>query len=206
MSIGCNDLTNFRQQAQKFRTDLACSSREKNVSFHLPTYSGKSIPGHLRQPRTLRVLFRNNGVGDAPRNVEIRIVPENPVFIAGVIEITTFVEELDGIGQSQESMCKSRWNIDLILFLCGESNTGPFSELRRTDPDVDRDVQSFSFHDPAQLGLWMSQLIVESAQCSAGGTRMIVLNEAICDAKLLEFCLVVSFEEKTAFIAKHPWP
>jgi hypothetical protein len=35
---------------------------------------------------------------------------------------------------------------------------------------------------------------------------MIVLNEAIYDANLREFCLVVSFKEKTAFIAKHPGP
>jgi hypothetical protein len=110
----------------------------------------------LRQSRTVRVLFRNNGVGYAPRDIEIRIVPENPEFIAGVIEITTFVKKLDGICQSQESMCKPGWNINLILFLCGKSNTGPLSESRRTEPDVDCNVQSFPLHDPAQLGLWMS--------------------------------------------------
>jgi hypothetical protein len=103
-------------------------------------------------------------------------------------------------------MCKPGWNIDLILFLCGESNTGPLSELRRTDPDVDCNVQSFPFHHPAQLRLWMSQLVMESAQRSAGGTRMIILNEAIYDANLRESCLVVSFQEKTAIVAKHPGP
>ena len=103
-------------------------------------------------------------------------------------------------------MCKPGWNINLILFLCGKSNAGPLSELRRTDPDVDCNVQSFSFHHPAQLRLWMSQLVMESAQRSPGGTGMIVLNEAIYDANLSEFCLVVSFQEKTAFVAKHSGP
>ena len=125
------------------------------------------------------------------------------MFIAGIVEITAFVKKLDCIRQGQESVGKSRRNIDLILFLCGESNAGPFSELRRTDPDVDRDVQSFSFHYPAKLCLWMSQLVMKSAQRPPGGTRMIVLNEVIYNAKLSEFCLVVSFEEKTAVIAKH---
>jgi hypothetical protein len=35
---------------------------------------------------------------------------------------------------------------------------------------------------------------------------MIILKEAIYDANLSEFCLVVSFQEKTAFVAKHPGP
>jgi hypothetical protein len=122
------------------------------------------------------------------------------------METTTFVKKLDGVCQCEESVCKPDWNINLILFLCGESNTGPLSELRRTDPYVDCNIQSFSFHHPAQFHLWMPQLVVESAQRSPGGTGMIVLNEAIYDANFSEFRPMVSFQEKTAFVAKHSRP
>jgi hypothetical protein len=51
--------------------------------------------------------------------MEIRIVPENPEFIAGIIEITTFIKKLDCVCQGEESMGKSGRNINLILFLGG---------------------------------------------------------------------------------------
>src|SRR5208282_1555944 len=85
-------------------------------------------------------------------------------------------------------------------------NTGPFSEMRRTGANVNRDVQSFSFHHPAQFCLRMSQLVVEAAQRPQGRGRMVVLYKAILDTKRGEFVLVVSFQEKTALIPEHLRP
>ena len=128
------------------------------------------------------------------------------MFISGIVEITAFVKKLDSIRQCKKSVRKSNWNINLILFLCRESNTRPFSELRRADPDVDRDVYSFAFYHPAEFGLRTAQLVMQPQQRSLGRTRMVILNKAIYDAPVDKSGLVVSFQEEPAFVPEYPWP
>ena len=127
------------------------------------------------------------------------------MFITGIVKITAFIKKLNGICQSKKSVRKSRRNINLILFLCGESNTCPLPELRRTDPNVDSNVQSFPLHHPAQFRLRTAQLVMQSPHCSSRRTRMVVLNKAICDAEAGEFSLMVSFQEKATSITEHLW-
>ena len=126
------------------------------------------------------------------------------MFVNRIIEITAFIEEVEGTCQCKDSVSKSGRDVNLILFFCRESNTRPFPELRRADSYIDRNVQSFPFHRSAQLGLRMPQLVVQSPQCSLARTRMIVLNEMIYDAKVSKFCLVVCFQEESTFILEYP--
>jgi len=71
------------------------------------------------------------------------------------IVITAFVKKLNGVGQSQKSVSESERDIDLILILGGEVDTGPFTEMRRADANVGDYVESFAFDDATELGLRM---------------------------------------------------
>src|ERR1700756_5696025 len=95
-------------------------------------------------------------------------------------------------------MSKTGRDVDLILFLRGEADAGPFARVRRADPDVNGDVQRFAFDNATELGLRVRQLIVKAAKSSPGRNGVVVLKESVFDAEVCEFCVMVSFKECAA--------
>lgn len=157
---------------------------------------------NVGEPGIPGVFVRNEGISDTPRNVELRIAPEDAVFVGGIVEVAALVEELDVIRQGEKAVRKAHRDVDLILPLRRKKDTGPFSEMGRVEPDVDRDIQSLALDDAAQLGLWTVKLVMEAAKRAFYRARMIVLDERIPNAQILELHPVVGLQEEAARIAK----
>jgi hypothetical protein len=131
----------------------------------------------------LRVFFRDERIENTPGNRKVRIIPNDAMLIAWIIEVAALVKKLDPFGQCHKAMRESGWNVDLVLAIGREPYADPPSERRRTEPDVHRDVQCFPLDDTAELGLRMLQLIMEPSQSSLRGPRMAILDEEIMDAE-----------------------
>src|SRR5690606_5051054 len=67
---------------------------------------------------------------------------------------------------------------------------------------VHGNIEDFSASDPNQLALWLPQLIMQAAQNTLSRLAVVVLNELVIAAMLLEFALAKGFQEETAFITK----
>ena len=87
-----------------------------------------------------------------------------------------------------------------------EQNANPLPEGRGPYPNIHCDVQHFTLHHPAQLGLRVSELIVQTAQHSARRARMIVLYELVLDASVLQHISAIGFHEKATrvFVDSRP--
>lgn len=100
-------------------------------------------------------------------------------------------------------MRKSPRNKDLILALGREQHARRFSKVRRANSYVYRNIQCFPLHHPAELRLRMPQLVMEAAQRPLCGTRVVVLDENIGEAKVGKLLLVVSLQEKAPRVAEY---
>jgi hypothetical protein len=149
----------------------------------------------------IRVSLREHRVLRTPVDCQSRVIPKNAVFVGLTVVITAFVKELNRFRHSQETVSKTNWDIDLVLFLCGKANGSPLAKMGRANADVHDDIQSFAFADATELRLRMLKLIVKAAKCLAGGDRVIVLEEDVFDAEVDESGVMVAFEEGTAGVA-----
>jgi len=123
------------------------------------------------------------------------------MFVFGTIIVTTLIEKLYSFRETDEPMCESSRDIDLILLVCGEADAGPFAEVWRPLTNIHSNIQSFAFDDTANLRLWMIQLVVETAESILLRSGMIVLDEVVREAQLGELGAMVRLEEKSAGIA-----
>lgn len=157
---------------------------------------------NVGQPGIPGVFVRNEGISDTPRNVDLRIAPEDAVFVGGIVEVAAFVEELHVIRQGEKAVRKAHRDVDLILPLRRKKDTGPFSEMGGVEPDINCYVQGLALDDTAQLGLRMVQLVMEAAKSAFHRPRVVVLDESIPDAQPFKLCPVVGLKEEAARIAK----
>ena len=72
----------------------------------------------------------------------------------------------------------------------------PSAELWRADADIHRDIENFALHHTAQLGLGMTQLIVQAAQHPARRARMVVLHEGFKHASRGQSIRAEGFQEE----------
>ncbi len=151
----------------------------------------------------LRVFFGDEGIADRPLDADRGIVPQDAAFLLRTVEIAALVEELNSFGQRQEAVCKSGRNEHLILLFRGKSHERPLPEVWRTHPDVHGDVQRLALNHATQFGLRMGQLIMEPPQRPCCGTRVVILDEVIRDAKLCELGLMVCFHEETPRVVEN---
>ena len=126
-----------------------------------------------------------------------------PYSLPGIVEVAALIKKLSGIGQNHEAVGESLGNEDEVVALGGEQHAGPFSESRRADSYVYRNVQHFPLHHAAELGLRMPQLVMETAQRSFCGARLVVLDENIVDAEIGKLLLVVRLQEKASRVAEY---
>jgi hypothetical protein len=152
------------------------------------------------------VSLREHVSTRTPVDAESWVVPENAVFVGRSIVIAALVEKLNCFRKSQEAVSKSGWDIDLILLLGAEADTGPLAKMRRTYADIDGDIQSFAFDDTAELRLRVLQLIMKAAKRPAGGDGVIVLEEGVCDAEICKSGTVIGFEKRAAPVSMNYWP
>ena len=115
------------------------------------------------------------------------------MLVFGCVVVTTFVKKLNCAREGQKAVGEACWNVDFVLFSRRETNTGPFSKIRRADPDIDCNIQGFTLDDSAKLGLRMMQLVVESAESSANREGVVVLNECVGNAQMGELGSMVGF-------------
>jgi hypothetical protein len=55
----------------------------------------KEFAWNISEPGKLRILFRNERVGHSPRNVDIGIIPGNPVLVRRIIKVAALIKELN---------------------------------------------------------------------------------------------------------------
>ena len=100
-------------------------------------------------------------------------------------------------------MRKSLRNIHLILAFGGKQHAGPFSEGRRANSHVHRNIQHFAFHHAAEFRLRMRQLVMEAAQRPFRGMRVVVLDKNVSNADVGEPLRVVSLQKKPPRVAEY---
>jgi hypothetical protein len=134
--------------------------------------------------------------------MNVGIVPNNAVLVAGSVEVAALVEELDGIAQRQKSVSKSRRDKNLVMVVRGEADAGPFAEMGRASANIHGHIKGFAFDDAAKLGLRMVGLLVQAAQRAPYRARMVIPHKLFGDAQRGELAAMIGLHEKAASIAK----
>src|SRR4051812_48688959 len=102
-------------------------------------------------------------------------------------------------------MSEAGWDPDLALVLLTQLQTDPPAKTRRRSPHVDRHVEHGAAHHAHKLALRLPQLVMQTAQYAARGSRMVILNEGDVHAGTrAEHFLVVALEKEATRVAKHP--
>ncbi len=72
--------------------------------------------GNVGEFREFRVFVENERIFNAPGNANLRIIPQHAVLAGWVVEVAAFIEELNRVGKSQETVGETGGNENLILF------------------------------------------------------------------------------------------
>src|SRR3984957_11626773 len=75
--------------------------------------------------------------------------------------------------------------------------------MRRTEANIERDIQGFTLHHTAELCLCMMQLVMQSSQGAFAGAGVIILHEGVLDAERRESIPVISLHKKSPRIADY---
>ena len=86
--------------------------------------------------RQFQVFLGHHRISSFPVNLQSWVAPQNPEFIARVVKVRAFIEELHRFCQCQKAVRKSRRDIDLVLQFRRKPQRGPLAEVRRTARSV----------------------------------------------------------------------
>ena len=75
--------------------------------------------------------------------------------------------------------------------------------MRRTDANVQSNIEGFALGHAAELGLGVAQLIVQAAESSLVGTRLVILHKRVCYPEFGKFDDVVGLYEITSRITEY---
>jgi hypothetical protein len=140
----------------------------------------------------LLVLLGDGGTLNSPGDIQIEVIPENATVVGRVKEVATFIEKLRPIREDQEAMCEPGWNVNLIVILRAKGHRDRLAKGRRPDPDVYRNVQDLTFNHATELCLRAMELVMQTAQNSLLGARVVVLNKVVCYSEFSELSLVIN--------------
>jgi len=80
----------------------------------------------------------------------------------------------------------------------------PLAKVRRVAPQINRDVPYVAGKHADELSLWPAKLVVEAAQNTARGERLIILNKTGWETCRGEGLLTENFCKPTPAVAKNP--
>ena len=64
--------------------------------------------------RKIFLIFRGkNRIGNIPVDIQLRIAPQHPIFMFGIIEVAALVEKLCRLRQDKKTMGKTLGNVNL---------------------------------------------------------------------------------------------
>ena len=164
---------------------------------------GKLLSNDGRERRVATILIRQNRVLYAPFNAEFGVIPEYPTLIFGTVEVAALIKELGRFAQHYIPVCEPGRNVYLSPILGGKHGALPLSERWRARPYVNSYVEHFSRNHPAQLGLWVFDLIMEASECVLDRSRVIILNKMVSYSELRKLTFVIALEEESALILEH---
>lgn len=87
----------------------------------------------------------------------------------------------------------------------GQDLADPLTKGWRTAPDIDRDIKDLALDHPDQLGLGLLDLPVQPAENPGSRAAMVVLHEAMRDAKAREGPFVIGFAEEAPVVTMDDW-
>src|SRR6267378_5973864 len=120
------------------------------------------------------------------------------------VEIGSLVLHICNLGNHDKAVRESRWNPRHLLGEAFQVEARPFAEGAGALAQVHRDIPDLAERDANQLSLWLTDLIVKTAQDVLAGARMVVLHELDVEpGGLHERLAVVAFQEEPARVLEH---
>src|SRR5262249_8013315 len=117
---------------------------------------------HLVRERWIVTVARGEDWrSDGPANGERRIVPRNPDFARGIVDVGALVLDLRGLADDAEAVREAWRHVDLLEVGGGQRNPDPPPERRRATADVDGDVEHFTLDHADELSLHVTELKVQ---------------------------------------------
>lgn len=118
---------------------------------------------------------------NGPTNCELWIVPNDRALTSRVVEIGCLVEDLRCVREDEKSVGKSFGNPEeLEVAVVGkrcEMKAGPAAEVRRAGAEVEGNVPDVARQNADELALGFPELVVQAAEDTLAGERLIVLDE-----------------------------
>lgn len=158
---------------------------------------------HLAERLVLLVLFRDDVLTFRPLDTNCGVVPQYAVLIFRRVEVGAFIEEVSAFTHDTEAMSETGWHIQLAVIISTQLYPNPFAEGRRIKPYINRNIEYHPFSDSHQLALWPFQLVMQPAQDTMPGTRLVILDELCIQAQLGIFFCMPCLEEKTALVTEY---
>jgi hypothetical protein len=148
-----------------------------------------------------RVLRRERGVGQAPVDGQLRVVPEEAAVAGLVPEGGAFVEDLGVFAEDGEAVGELRGDPEHVVVVCRQLGGRPFAEGGGAAADVDGDVEDAAAGAADELSLGLLELVVEAAHDPTGGVGVVVLREGVGEAVGAVGVGVERFHEPPAGVA-----
>lgn len=163
----------------------------------------KKLGSHVGKPRKPGIFSGYERTINAPTNVQRGIVPQNTVLIGAVIEIAAHIKELDRIGESDKSVCKTGRNINHVVRFGAKRDRRPLAKCRRAGANIHSDIEGLPLNNAAELGLCSTKLVVQTSKRALYGSGVIILDEVVSDADRFEALPVVGLYKKATGILKN---
>lgn len=144
-----------------------------------------------------------------PGDAEFGVVPEDAAFARRVVSAGGLVEDFGRLGEDEEAVGEAFGDpeeFELAVIVAGlEVKAGPAAEVGGMAAEIDGDIPDVPGEDADEFPLRMPQLVVEAAEHTASGERLIVLREGVRKAQGDEGVGVEDFGEPASGIAMTLW-
>jgi hypothetical protein len=150
------------------------------------------------------VLFRNDGIGDWPRDGKVGVVPDDPAFALRIINCIHAVDDIRWlIPQDAKAMRKPSGNPQEVAVVIAHLQGRVLTERTGVAAEIDGDVPDAALYHADKFSLCGCVLKMQPSQHSGPRSRVVLLNELSRQPEFFEFLGVKPLHEESTSIPVH---
>ena len=123
-----------------------------------------------------------------------------------MVIVVAFILKYGDVAEYSEAMCETSWNEKLVMIVFCQFNDYMLAVGWRAFANINCDIKDSTLYTADEFGLsegWLLEM--QTAHDPVGGAGFVVLYEVDFGYFLIEFLLVVAFEEVASGILEYSW-
>jgi len=156
----------------------------------------------LREQRPGPILRRQSRlIVQRPLNPNRGVVPQNRPFESRSVKFSRLIRNFSKLCQNEKPVAEAGWDPKHPPILRTQHQAKPLAELSRVLAQIHGYVEDLTSEGTHEFALGLVELIVQPAQDTIAGARVIILHKPGRQAQRFERSFVVGLKKETSLVA-----